>query len=102
MCTVKLIYVNPLSRLSLQYHKKRSEFWMVVTGIAHVQVDNRFYVLKEGQTIEIPKNTRHRIEAKETKCVILEISYGTFDEDDIVRLEDDYKRKTTSPSTHKH
>jgi mannose-6-phosphate isomerase len=102
MCTVKLIYVNPLSRLSLQYHKKRSEFWMVVTGIAHVQVDNRFYVLKEGQTIEIPKNTRHRIEAKETKCVILEISYGAFDEDDIVRLEDDYKRKTTSPSTHKH
>ena len=61
MCTVKLIYVNPLSRLSLQYHKKRSEFWMVVTGIAHVQVDNRFYVLKEGQTIEIPKNTRHRM-----------------------------------------
>jgi mannose-6-phosphate isomerase len=101
MCTVKLIYVNPFSRLSLQYHKKRSEFWMVVTGIAHIQVDNRFFVLKEGQTIEIPKNTRHRIEAKETKCVILEISYGAFDEDDIVRLEDDYKRKTTSPSTHK-
>jgi mannose-6-phosphate isomerase len=97
-CTVKLIHVNPFSRLSLQYHKKRSEFWMIVNGIAHVQVDNRFYVLKEGQTVEIPKNTRHRIEAKKTKCVILEISYGAFDEDDIVRLEDDYKRKTASSS----
>ena len=69
---------------------------MIVNGIAHVQVDNRTYILKEGHTIEIPKNTRHRVEAKQTRCVILEISYGTFDEEDIVRLEDDYKRKTTS------
>ena len=69
---------------------------MIVNGIARVQVDNRTYILKEGHTIEIPKNTRHRVEAKQTRCVILEISYGTFDEEDIVRLEDDYKRKTTS------
>ena len=101
-CTVKLIYINPFSRLSLQYHKKRSEFWMIVNGIARVQVDNRTYILKEGHTIEIPKNTRHRVEAKQTRCVILEISYGTFDEEDIVRLEDDYKRKTALPSQFKH
>ena len=69
---------------------------MIVNGIARVQVDSRTYILKEGQTIEIPKNTRHRIEARKTKCVILEISYGMFDEADIVRLDDDYKRKTTS------
>lgn len=75
---------------------------MIVNGIAHVQVDNRIYVLKEGQTIEIPKNARHRVEAKKTKCVILEISYGLFDEEDIVRLEDDYKRKTTPPPQSLH
>jgi mannose-6-phosphate isomerase len=101
-CTVKLIYINPFSRLSLQYHKKRAEFWVIVNGIARVQVDNRTYILKEGQTIEIPKNTRHRVEAKQTRCVILEISYGMFDEEDIVRLEDDYKRKTALPSQFKH
>ena len=101
-CTVKLIYINPFSRLSLQYHKKRAEFWVIVNGIARVQVDNRTYILKEGQTIEIPKNTRHRVEAKQTRCVILEISYGMFDEEDIVRLEDDYKRKTALPSQIKH
>jgi mannose-6-phosphate isomerase len=69
---------------------------MIVNGIAHVQVDNRTYILKEGQTIEIPKNTSHRVEAKKIRCVILEISYGAFDEDDIIRLEDDYNRKTIS------
>ena len=75
---------------------------MIVNGIAHVQADNRTYILKQGQTIEIPKNTRHRVEAKKTRCVILEISYGMFDEADIVRLEDDYKRKTTSSSQLQH
>jgi mannose-6-phosphate isomerase len=75
---------------------------MIVNGIAHVQVDNRIYILKEGQTIEIPKNIKHRVEAKKNRCVILEISYGMFDEEDIVRLEDDYKRKTTLPSQFQH
>ena len=92
LCTVKLIYVKPNSRLSLQYHDKRSEFWKIVFGTAYIQIDDRSYVLKEGQTIEIPNKARHRVEAKETKCTILEISYGIFDESDIVRLEDDYKR----------
>jgi mannose-6-phosphate isomerase len=98
-CTVKLIYVNPNSRLSLQYHNKRSEFWKVVFGTAYLQLDDSSLVLKEGQTIEIPNKARHRVEAKETKCVILEISYGIFDENDIVRLDDDYQRESPT-STH--
>jgi mannose-6-phosphate isomerase len=94
LCTVKLIYVNPNSRLSLQYHDKRSEFWKIVFGTAYIQIDGKSHVLTEGQTIEIPNKARHRVEAKETNCTILEISYGLFDENDIVRLEDDYKRKS--------
>ena len=99
LCTVKLIYVNPNSRLSLQYHEKRSEFWKIVNGTAYIELDDKSFVLEEGQIIEIPNKARHRIETKETKCVILEISYGEFDENDIVRLEDDYNRKTSSPNT---
>lgn len=98
-CTVKLIYVNPNSRLSLQYHNNRSEFWKIVFGTAYMQIDDSSLVLKEGQTVEIPNKARHRVEAKETKCVILEISYGIFDENDIVRLEDDYQRESPT-STH--
>ena len=47
--------------------------------------------LKENETINIPLGARHRIKALED-CIILEISYGNFDENDIVRIEDDYNR----------
>jgi mannose-6-phosphate isomerase len=91
-CTVKLIYVNANSRLSLQYHKKRSEFWKVIKGTAMVEIDKKRIVLGEGETITIPRQAKHRVLALESECIILEISYGRFDENDIVRLEDDYHR----------
>ena len=97
-CTVKLIYVNANSRLSLQYHKKRSEFWKVVKGTAMVEIDEKRIVLEEGDTITIPRQAKHRVLALGSDCIILEISYGRFDENDIVRLEDDYQR-VTMPKT---
>ena len=97
-CTVKLIYVNANSRLSLQYHKKRSEFWKVIKGTAMVEIDEKRIVLEEGDTITIPRQAKHRVLALGSDCIILEISYGRFDENDIVRLEDDYQR-VTMPKT---
>jgi mannose-6-phosphate isomerase-like protein (cupin superfamily) len=93
-----LIYVNANSRLSLQYHKKRSEFWKVIKGTAVVEVDKKTIVLKEGETTTIPRQAKHRVLALESDCIILEIAYGRFDENDIVRLEDDYQR-VTMPKT---
>jgi mannose-6-phosphate isomerase len=93
-CTVKLIYVNANSRLSLQYHKKRSEFWKIVKGTAMVELDGKNVTLQEGETITIPRQAKHRVLALETDCIILEIAYGKFDENDIVRLDDDYDRVT--------
>jgi mannose-6-phosphate isomerase-like protein (cupin superfamily) len=97
-CTVKLIYVNANSRLSLQYHKKRSEFWKVIKGTAVVEIDKKTIVLKEGETTTIPRQAKHRVLALKSDCIILEIAYGRFDENDIVRLEDDYQR-VTMPKT---
>ena len=91
-CTVKLIYVNAHSRLSLQYHKKRAEFWKVMKGTAVVELDGRTVILTEGETMSIPKQARHRVAALDSDCVILEIAYGRFNENDIVRIEDDYDR----------
>ena len=91
-CTIKLIYVNPNSRLSLQYHNKRSEYWKVIKGTAMVELDGRTMILTEGETVNIPRQAKHRVGALDSGCVILEIAYGKFDENDIVRLEDDYKR----------
>lgn len=98
-CTVKLIYVNQNSRLSLQYHNKRSEFWKVIKGTAMVELDGRTMILTEGETLIIPRQAKHRVGALDSGCVILEISYGKFDENDIVRLEDDYKRAEIPKAT---
>jgi mannose-6-phosphate isomerase len=97
-CTVKLIYVNTNSRLSLQYHKKRSELWKVIKGTAMVEIEGKTRTLEAGETITIPRRAKHRVLALESECTILEIAYGRFDENDIVRLDDDYKRATVPRS----
>jgi mannose-6-phosphate isomerase len=91
-CTVKLIYVNPGARLSLQYHHERWEFWEIIKGFAEVQLDGVSHILKERENITIPTGSLHRVKALGGLCIILEISYGRFNENDIVRVEDDYQR----------
>lgn len=91
-CTVKLVYLDGDKRLSLQYHNKRSEFWKVIKGPVKVQIEKNIQTLQTGQMITIPKKTIHRLIGAGTDAIILEISTGEFDESDIVRLEDDYKR----------
>lgn len=97
-CTVKLIYVNANSRLSLQYHNERWEFWKIVKGTAEVQLEEKLLILKEGESLVIPMGAKHRVKAVGGQCIILEISYGRFKEDDIVRLEDDYRRTVPNRS----
>ena len=94
LCTVKLIYIKANSRLSLQYHKERWEFWKVMKGTAQVELDGKISEVKEEENIVIPKGVKHRVKALNNNCVILEISYDKFDENDIVRIEDDYQRIT--------
>ncbi len=92
LSTVKLIYIKANSRLSLQYHRERWEFWKVIKGTAQVELDGKIIEVKEEENIVIPKGVKHRVKALNNNCVILEISYGNFDENDIVRIEDDYER----------
>jgi quercetin dioxygenase-like cupin family protein len=63
-----------------------------------VEIDEKRIVLREGETITIPRQAKHRVLAVKNECTILEIAYGRFDENDIVRLEDDYQR-VTMPKT---
>lgn len=93
-CTVKLVYVEGGKRLSLQYHDKRTEFWKVLDGPVKVQLGNDIRVLQTGDQMTIPPKAVHRLIGLEDKkeAVILEISTGQFDENDIIRLQDDYSR----------
>lgn len=97
MSTVKLIYIIANRRLSLQYHTQRNEFWRIISGTAEVEVDGQIFNVKEGDDISIGSKSQHRIKALSSGCTVLEISYGHFDESDIVRIEDDFNR--IDPST---
>lgn len=92
LSTVKMIHVKSGSRLSLQYHKKREEFWTVISGNPLVVIGDDIFKASPGDEYCIAKEIRHRIEAPGDDVCILEISFGDFDEDDIFRIEDDFGR----------
>tara|TARA_X000001036_G_C20469940_1_gene721087 strand:+ start:23 stop:802 length:780 start_codon:yes stop_codon:yes gene_type:complete len=92
---IKEIKINQKSKLSLQKHENRSEFWQIVRGKSKITIENQEHFLKEKEHIYIPKKTIHRIEniGKED-LIFIEIQLGeNLKEEDIIRLEDDYGRK---------
>jgi mannose-1-phosphate guanylyltransferase / mannose-6-phosphate isomerase len=92
---IKIISVNPLNKLSLQYHKCRSENWVVIEGIAEITRGNDRMILHPSQSVFIAQNEAHRLSnPSETELLrIVEVQTGGYlEEDDIVRLEDDYSR----------
>lgn len=90
--TVKIITVNPGEALSLQHHHDRDEFWHIISGDGNIQIGEQKLKAVVGADHFVPKKTPHRLEAGALPLVILEISFGKFDENDIVRLEDRYGR----------
>lgn len=93
---LKTIYIKPKSRLSLQYHHRREECWLLVSGDATATVHDEkgkesSVQLKKGDVFRVGHKQVHRLESKKGGIVV-EVAYGHFDEDDIVRLEDDHGR----------
>lgn len=91
---VKRITVYPEGRLSLQKHFHRSEHWVVVTGSAEVTVDETVQLLTENQSVYIPLGAVHRlVNPGKVNLELIEVQSGSYlGEDDIVRIQDDYKR----------
>lgn len=90
---VKKIVVNPNQRLSLQLHRHRSEYWHILSGEGVMQVGDYTWTVAAGSHIEIEKLEVHRITNEgDTPLVILELQSGDCQEDDIIRIEDDYGR----------
>ena len=92
--TVKIITVAPGGTLSRQYHHRRDELWVVLDPGARVELDGRVLSPGVGEKLYIPRGTVHRLSASEGEepVRIMEISFGEFDEGDIVRLDDAYGR----------
>ncbi len=91
-CTVKIHTILPNQKNSLQIHKKRSEFWKILEGFPIITIGKKVIKTKEGDEFFIPKNKPHRFAAQKTAVKILEISFGKFNEKEIIRLEDKYGR----------
>lgn len=89
--TVKIVTVNKGQVLSLQSHKNRKEIWIALDNGLTALIGNKKKKLKKGEIVVIPKKTKHRISASK-KARFLEISFGKFDEKDIIRYEDKYGR----------
>ena len=99
----KILLVKPEARLSWQYHYRRAETWRVVegpVGIVRSATDEEGEAVSynTGETIVLEKGERHRLIGLESWGVVAEFWQHTdpehpSDEDDIVRVQDDYARK---------
>ena len=91
---VKRITVAPGQKLSLQYHHKRAEHWVVMQGKAIVQIGDEEFETGQGEHRYIPLGEKHRLtNIGETELVLIEVQVGDYlGEDDIVRLGDVYGR----------
>ena len=98
----KILIVKPNSKLSWQYHDRRKEIWKVFkgkVGISRSYDNNQNPIVKldEGDEVKLEKGERHRLIGLDDYAVLAEIWQHTdsnypSDENDIVRLDDDYGR----------
>ena len=91
---IKRIEVKPGKRLSLQRHKHRNEHWIVVSGKATVTINEDTFALNENESTYIKAGDIHRLSNDTNEpLVIIEAQVGSYTgEDDIERLDDDFKR----------
>jgi len=98
----KILVVAPEKRLSWQYHHRRAEIWRVIdgtVGVAKSDTDEQLetQVYEPGQIITLKQGERHRLIGLQEWGVLAEIWQHTdpqnpSDEDDIVRVQDDFGR----------
>lgn len=90
----KVFSVKPGCRLSLQIHNHRKEMWSIVRGEGLCRVGNNIIQVSENSLISVPRGAKHRIEnLSQENLIVSEVQIGDYvEEDDILRLEDDYGR----------
>jgi len=97
----KILIVNPNARLSWQYHNRRAEIWQVYKGEVGIirsndDTEGELVRFGEGEQIRLAQGERHRLIGTDDYAVVAEIWQHTdsvpSDEDDIVRVQDDYSR----------
>ena len=98
----KILLVAPQKRLSWQYHFRRAEIWKCLEGpvaiaTSDTNIEAEKHVLQNGDVIKLKQGKRHRLIGLDNWGIIAEIwqhtdSQNPSDEDDIVRVQDDFGR----------
>ena len=78
----------------MQKHFHRNEHWIVVSGTAKVEIDGEVSLVRPNESIYIKMGHAHRLSNEgKIPIVLIEAQVGEYTgEDDIVRIEDDFKR----------
>lgn len=91
--SIKIITVSPKESLSLQFHARRSEFWIVLDEGLEITKGDKVWKSRKNEEIFIPEKVPHRVRnLGKHPARIMEIWIGDSNESDIVRLEDNYGR----------
>ena len=98
----KILVVAPNQRLSWQYHHRRAEIWNLIAGEAAIvtsltDAETQPQPIIQGETIKLAQGQRHRLVGTNGYGIVAEIWQHTIpdqpsNEDDIIRLQDDYGR----------
>jgi mannose-6-phosphate isomerase-like protein (cupin superfamily) len=96
LANVKTLHISPGNRLSLQKHAHRGEYWMLIEGDVQATFGESKESLKTleltpHELLHIPVGMLHRASSR-SGGTLLEVTSGTFDENDNERVEDDYNR----------
>ncbi len=85
---VRRVHLYPQTQMSLQTHQKRSENWVVTSGIAEVQLEERLVKLVANDSLDIPAGTAHKLSnPADVALTLIEVRTGTYlGEDDVERL----------------
>lgn len=99
----KILLVAPGMRLSWQYHHRRAEVWKLIGGEGGIKIsptdeEGPLQRLELNKVIQLSQGERHRLTGLDNWGVVAEIWMHTdasnpSDEEDIVRVQDDFQRK---------
>ena len=89
----KTISVAPYAKLSLQTHKLREEIWVCLKGNGVARIGDKEIPMNPGTKIEVQKGQVHQLMNQTGfPLLVAELQIGICQEEDIIRLQDDYGR----------
>ena len=82
------MHIYPNTQMSLQTHQKRSEKWVVTSGVAEVRIEDRQFRLTQNQSVDIMAGKAHQLFNREqASLTLIEVRTGDyFGEDDVQRI----------------